>query len=81
MVAVKLLRTIGALQEEYGRIRYDGSQFYYDGLSSIFVKYLERGVTGADKKCYRPEHGIEFLQHLKTQFADSTLQVSDILWE
>ena len=81
MVAVKLLRTIGALQEEYGSIRFDGSKFYYDGLSSIFVKYLERGFMGADKKWYRPENGIAFLQNLRTQLADSTLQVSDILWE
>ena len=81
MVAVKLLRTIGALQEEYGRIRFDGSKIYYDGLSSIFIRYLERGITGADAHCYRPEHGIQFLQNLKNQLADTPLQVTDIVSE
>ncbi len=81
MVAVKLIRTIGALQEEYGRIRFDGSRFYYDGLSSIFITYLERSFIGTDKKRIRPENGIEFLKDLKRLLADTTLQVTDILRE
>ena len=81
MVAVKLLRTIGVLLEEYGRIRFDGCRFYYDRLSCIFVKYLEPRVVGADRKRYLPERGMQFLQNLKNPLADSTLQVSDILGE
>ena len=78
MVAVKLLRTIGYIEEEYGRIRFDGQKIYYDGMSSIFVKYLEHGVKGTDHKRYLPEHGIQFLQNLKNHFSDSTLRVTEI---
>lgn len=81
MVAVRLLRTVGVIEEEYGRIRFDGQRIYYDGLSSIFVKYLERGVMGADAQHYRPEHGIQFLENLKNLFSDGTLQVTDVVWE
>ncbi len=81
MVAVRLLRTVGAIEEEYGRIRFDGQRIYYDGLSSIFVKYLERGVMGADAQCYRPEHGIRFLENLKNLFSDGVLRVTDIVCE
>jgi hypothetical protein len=76
---VKLLRTIGALEEEYSRIRFDGKRLHYDGISCIFIKYLERGIMGADQRRYRPEHGLQFLQNLKSHFKDGTLQVSDIL--
>lgn len=78
MLTVKFLRQFGALQEEYGRIRFDGSRFYYEGLTSFFIKDLERGVKGDDQKYYRPEHGILFLKSLKNHFADSTLQITDI---
>jgi hypothetical protein len=78
MLTVKFLRKIGVLEEEYGKIRFDGKKIHYDGLSSIFIKYLERGIKGADHKYYRPEHGIQFLQNLKNQFLDDTLVVTDI---
>ena len=78
MVFVRLFRTIGCLEEEYGRIRFDGRRFYYDGLTSFFVKYLERGIKGTDQQYYRPEHGIQFLLSLKNHFEDGTLYVSDI---
>ena len=78
MLAVKFIRTVGALQEEYGRVCFDGSRFYYDGLTYFFIKDLERGVRGDDHECYRPEHGILFLQNLKNKFVDGTLIVTDI---
>lgn len=70
MVAVRLFRKVGALEEEYGWISFDGKQLYYNGLSSIFFKYLERGVIGADRQCLRPEHGILFLKGVENHFAD-----------
>lgn len=78
MVAVRLLRTIGCIEEEYGRICFDGQRVYYDGLSSVFIKYLEQGINGPDHKCYQPEDGIQFLQNLKNQFAEGPLKVTDI---
>lgn len=78
MVFVRLLRTIDCIEEEYGRVCFDGQRVHYDGLSDVFVKYLERGVNGSDHKCYRPEHGILFLQNIKNHFLDGSLRVTDI---
>ena len=78
MFAVKLLRKVGALEEEYGRVVFDGQKLSYDGLSSFFVKQLQKGVTGPDSKHYNPEHGIEFLRNLKHYFPSYGLSVSDV---
>jgi hypothetical protein len=78
MYGVRLVRTHGAFQEEYGRILFDGKQVQYRGLTCIFRKYLERGITGPDRKVYRPNDGISFLNSLKFRFADGTLKVAEI---
>jgi hypothetical protein len=78
MFAVKLLRKVGALEEEYGRVVFDGRNLSYDGLSSFFVKQLQKGVTGPDSRRYRPEHGVEFLRNLKHHFASYGLSVSEV---
>jgi hypothetical protein len=80
MVAVRLLRTIGCIEEEYGRICFDGQRVCYVGLSSVFIKYLEQGINGTDCKCYQPDHGIRFLENLKNHFAEGPLKASDILY-
>lgn len=78
MVEIRLVRTIGCIEEEYGRIRFDGHKVCYDGLSSIFVKYLERGVKGNDQKCYMPKHGKQFLMNLKEHLAESNSSLQAI---
>ena len=77
MISITLLRTVRTLEEEYGRIRFYGKKFYYDGLSSVFMKYLQSGVTGPDHKQYRPEHGLKFLKSIKNHFSDATLHAAE----
>ena len=62
MQVVKFVRTIGACQEEYGQIRFDGEKIRFDGLTCVFQKYLEKGITGPDNRTYRPVDGIQFPQ-------------------
>ena len=78
MVAVKLFRKVGVFEEEYGRVLFDGKELSYDGLSSFFVKQLQKGVIGPDRKCYRPEDGLEFLKNLKYRFSNNPLYASDV---
>jgi hypothetical protein len=79
MLTVNLLRKIGVLTEEYGRISFDGQRCHYIGLSCVFVKYLEHGVLGADGQCYKPEHGLQFLQSLQTHIATFFPQITTTL--
>ena len=79
MHAVKFVRTIGACQEEYGRIRFDGEKIYFDGLTCIFQKYLEKGIMGSDNRTYMPADGIRFLSNLKHHLAQDSLMVTDVV--
>lgn len=79
MHVVKFIRTIGACQEEYGRISFDGDKIYFSGLTSIFQKHLERGITGSDNKIYMPADGIRFLNNIKHHFAQDVLMTADVV--
>ena len=70
MMTIKLFRTTGFFQEEYGRVVYDGQNVSYEGLSDVFIKYLEYGLYGPDGKKYKPSDGLNFLQTLKNAFSD-----------
>jgi hypothetical protein len=78
MHIIKLVRTIGACQEEYGQIRFEGEKVYFDGLTSVFQKYLEKGILGPDNRTYKPTDGIMFLSNLKYHFSRDALMATDI---
>ena len=79
MRIVRFVRTIGACQEEYGRIRFDGEKIYFDGLTCVFQKYLEKGILGSDNRTYMPVDGIRFLSNLKHHFAQDSLMATDVV--
>ncbi|MGD0077019.1 MAG: hypothetical protein ABSB91_00170 [Sedimentisphaerales bacterium] len=79
MHIVKFVRTTGSCQEEYGQIRFDGEKICFDGLTCIFQKYLEKGVTGSDNRTYKPADGIQFLINLKHHLAQDALMAADVV--
>lgn len=79
MQVVKFVRTIGACQEEYGQIRFDGEKIRFDGLTCVFQKYLEKGITGPDNRTYRPVDGIQFLSNLKYHLTQDALMVAEMV--
>ena len=79
MHIVKFVRTIGACQEEYGRVGFDGRKIYFNGLTCVFQKYLEKGITGSDNRTYKPTDGIQFLSNLKHHLTQDSLMVTDII--
>jgi hypothetical protein len=79
MRIVKFIRTIGACQEEYGRVRFDGEKIQFDGLTCIFQKYLEKGIMGSDNKTYMPADEILFLNNLKHHLARDSLMAAEVV--
>lgn len=79
MRIVKFVRTIGACKEEYGRIKFDGQKICFKGLTCVFQKYLEKGITGTDNKKYKPADGIRFLSSIKHHFAHDTLMAAEVI--
>lgn len=79
MHIVKLVRTIGACQEVYGQVRFEGEKIYFEGLTCVFQKYLEKGIMGPDDRTYMPMDGIKFLSNLKHHLAQDSLMATDII--
>ena len=78
MHVVTLTKGLTALPEIYGRVSFDGNQVSYDGLTSIFCRYLERGIVGQHNRVYMPSDGMDFLRNLKYYFADDILRAGDV---
>ncbi len=79
MRIVTIVRTVGACREEYGRIRFEGEKICFDGLSSVFQRYLEKGITGPDNRTYKPADGIQFLSNLKHHLTRDSLMAADVI--
>lgn len=78
MVTIALIRKTNAIEEEYGRIFFNDNHANFEGLTSVFVDYLNRGLTGSDGKKYTPCDSTKFIQSLKKQFSNQTLMVREI---
>jgi hypothetical protein len=78
MVTIALIRKMNALEEEYGRILFNGNNVKFEGLTSVFVEYLNRGLTGSDGKKCTPYDSTTFIQRLKKHFSDQTLMAREI---
>jgi hypothetical protein len=78
MYAVKLLRRRNEKDEEYGRILLEGGTVKFQGLSSVFESYLQRGIVGIENRKFTPRDGLTFLQNLKYHSFDTCLRASDI---
>jgi hypothetical protein len=76
---IKFVRTIGACQEEYGRIRFDEEKIHFEGLTYVFRKYLEKGIPGPDNKIYKPTDGIQFLNNLKRHLSRDVLMTAEVV--
>jgi hypothetical protein len=70
---VTLVRTIGACREKYGLVSFDGEKICFDGLTCVFQKYLEKGITGPDNRTYKPVDGLQFLRNLKHHLTQDAL--------
>jgi hypothetical protein len=77
MTILTLVRKRNVLTEEYGKVCFSGSKVSFHGLTCVFVKYLQRGITTNDKRIVKPEHGMDFIKTLKETFADDILTVTE----
>ena len=78
MVTIALVRRKDVLEEEYGRVLLNENDVRFEGLSCVFIDYLNRGLTGADGKKYSPSNSTAFIQSLKKHFSDQTLMAREI---
>lgn len=78
MVTIALIRKKNVLEEEYGRVLFDGKNVQLKGLSCVFKKYLENGLIGADGMRYTPLDGSAFIYTLKREFSNNILMARDI---
>jgi hypothetical protein len=76
MQVLRLIRTGGALEHEYGRVVLDEGQAYFKGFSSVFASWLANGVNGSDGRKHLPSEGLDFLRILQAQFPDGSLKVT-----
>ena len=79
MYAVNFLRKTGALEQIYGSVIFDGQLIMYSGLTSVFEKYLNKGIIAQNGRRYTPADGLAFLESLHLAFADQSLRATDII--
>lgn len=77
MLIVRFLRQGSCGTEEYGKVLFDGQAVLFDGLSDVFVKFLQKGIRDRFGTLYTPADGATFMSHLKDVF-DTGLTVTDI---
>ena len=77
MAGITIFKTKTALPELYGRVSINNNQIKVDGVTCVFKKFLERGITGKDRKKVIPQDGDIFLSSLKTYLQDEGMSVSD----
>ena len=78
MYTVHLLRKIGALEQTYGSVVFDGNMVTYRGLTSVFEKQLDMGIIAQNGRRYTPSDGIEFLRNLRTAYRDPSLRATNV---
>jgi hypothetical protein len=76
MLMVRFIRQGSCGTEEYGKVFFDGRAVSYNGLSDIFIKYLQNGVRDRSGRLYKPADGANFMSHLKDSLSDG-LTVTD----
>jgi len=69
-MVITLLRPTKLFSEEYGKVIFDGQNVTFEGLSDIFIKFLNYGLSGTDGKKYKPTDGLNFMLTLKNGFID-----------
>jgi hypothetical protein len=78
MVTIALVRKRNVLEEEYGRVLFDGKDIHLKGLSCVFVRYLERGLVDTDGMRYAPRDGAAFIRVLRREFSNDILKTREI---
>ncbi|MBN1974632.1 MAG: hypothetical protein JW787_13415 [Sedimentisphaerales bacterium] len=77
MADITIFKTKTALPELYGRVSINNNKIKADGVTCVFQKYLESGITGKDHKKVVPQDGDIFLSSLKTYLTNEGLSISD----
>ena len=73
MVTLTLIRKANVLTEEYGKVSYDGSEVHFEGLSCVFIKYLQRGIKTDRQTVVKPEDGKEFMDTFRDLLANGAM--------
>ena len=78
MVTIALVRRKNVLEEEYGRVLFDGKNIQTSGLSCVFVRYLERGLVDTHGMRYNPRDGAAFMRALRREFSSDALMAREV---
>jgi len=78
MAGIAIFKTKTTLPELYGRVFINNNHVKFDGVTSVFQKFLEKGIIGKDNKIVFPQVGDVFLNTLKTYLKKEGMKVSDL---
>ncbi len=78
MAGIAIFKTKTTLPELYGRVFINNNQVKFEGVTSVFQKFIEKGIVGKDNKKVVPQDGDIFLNTLKTYLKKEGMEVSDL---
>jgi len=78
MTGIAIFKTNTTIPELYGRVFINNNQVKFDGVTSVFQKFIEKGIIGKDNKKVVPQDGDIFLSTLKKYLKKEGMEVSDI---
>ena len=78
MTGIAIFKTKTTLPELYGRVFIDNNKIKVEGVTSVFQKFIEKGIISKDNKKVIPNDGVIFLNTLKSYLIKEGMSFIDL---